>query len=212
MTSDTSSIYQNSLTSNRPAPRIDPEKKLQKQIQAVQKAIKKESQSGGKSSGILNGLKKSLRKLTAALTELEQKSKSSQVVTSSPETFSSVEKSSPQEPVQTTSPEAAEEEPPSGFREQSSDFSMPGQEKSATETTEAEVDVPIVESEITMADVSVGNGEKSQEKRESTSADHEMIDADKPPEYLPLTDECHHYTRRNQVDWDIQKQVPPLSI
>jgi len=60
--------------------------------------------------------------------------------------------------------------------------------------------------ENTMAQESFTNGEKSQEEQSSTSVDHDMTDANTHcTKIFPLTENCHHYTRRSDVDWDIQK-------
>ena len=60
--------------------------------------------------------------------------------------------------------------------------------------------------ENTMAQESFTNGEKSQEEQSSTSVDHDMTDAyTHCTKIFPLTENCHHYTRRSDVDWDIQK-------
>jgi hypothetical protein len=61
------------------------------------------------------------------------------------------------------------------------------------------------------------NRRKHHEKSEKllASEDHDM-DQDDPiiehePTFFPLTEKCHHYTRRADVDWDIQKSGSPPS-
>jgi hypothetical protein len=55
------------------------------------------------------------------------------------------------------------------------------------------------------------NRRKHDEKREKllASEDHDMGQddptAEQEPTFFPLTEKCHHYTRRADVDWDIQK-------
>ena len=61
------------------------------------------------------------------------------------------------------------------------------------------------------------NRRKHYEKSEKllVSRNHDM-DQDDPiiehePTFFPLTKKCHHYTRRTDVDWDIQKSDSPPS-
>jgi hypothetical protein len=55
------------------------------------------------------------------------------------------------------------------------------------------------------------NRRKHYEKSEKllASEDHDMNQVDPTiehePTFFPLTEKCHHYTRRADVDWDIQK-------
>lgn len=46
-------------------------------------------------------------------------------------------------------------------------------------------------------------------KRTEENEDQAMVDGDvsQKPELFPLTDDCHHYIRRKDVAWDIQKSV-----
>ena len=57
-------------------------------------------------------------------------------------------------------------------------------------------------------------GKKSgKRKRAQTEPEYEVSESYSFPTSglasnpFPLTDECHHYTQRNQVPWDIQKYV-----
>jgi hypothetical protein len=69
----------------------------------------------------------------------------------------------------------------------------------------------ISESETIMPETFPIHGGKNHKEREPVAADQMMADqmmADPETtvvDYFPLTEECHHYTRRSDVDWDIQK-------
>jgi hypothetical protein len=84
-------------------------------------------------------------------------------------------------------------------------------QKSAAEAQQTDFRVSTSEKETIMAEKSPINGEKNHEERGPASTDHDMADAETTVvDYFPLTEECHHYTRRSDVDWDIQKQVTLL--
>jgi hypothetical protein len=71
-----------------------------------------------------------------------------------------------------------------------------------------EAEVSTTEKENTMADRAIANWLNRREKRRSASVDNDMTDVHtNEDKFFPLTKDCHHYTRRADVDWDIQKYV-----
>jgi hypothetical protein len=202
---------------------IDPDKKIRKQIRIIQKAIKQESsrKPSKANSGILKGLKKTLDKLTATRTRLDQsplsQSQNSQNRSSSPEKESRVENQLCQGAIQKVTPPTPQQSP-AGIEEIQPHSDLPTVEEPSSillgtvsvqllaEAKPTQVSVLTLQSERTMAECTSSNGKKSPEKRDLASADHDMTDAETNTDtFFPLTEECHHYTRRSDVDWDIQK-------
>jgi hypothetical protein len=77
---------------------------------------------------------------------------------------------------------------------------------SLTDAQPADASVLTLENVATMVEGLLPNGEKNQEEQDSAFVDHDMTDTEATEaHYFPLTEQCHHYTRRSDVDWDIQK-------
>ena len=201
---------------------VDSDKKIRKQIRNIEKAIKEENSRPGKANaGILKGLKKALAKLTATRTLRDQsplsQSRRGWKQSSSPEKQAFVEEQLCQEPIQTATPPETQQSP-AGIKgsqlhsntptveERLSTLLAPASQQSLAESPPTDFRVSASESKTIMAERSLINGEKNHKKREPASADHNMTHAGNAVvDYFPLTEECHHYTRRSDVDWDIQK-------
>lgn len=204
--------------------RVDPDKRIKKQIRNIRKAIRQESsrKSSKANSGILRGLKKALAKLNdtrirSSYTHLSQsQSQSSRKRSCSPEKESCVEKPLFSDPIQEVVPNTTQQlltEPEkalsfsniSTIEELSPNLFTPSPQP-LVKNQPIGVSVSTIESETNMAKETSPNGQEGLEERDSASADHDMSDAESSTAaYLPLTEKCHHYTRRSDVDWDIQK-------
>jgi hypothetical protein len=203
--------------------RVGSDKKIRKQIRTIQKAIKQESsrKPSRANSGILKGLKKTLDKLTATRTRSDQsslsQSQNSQNRRSPPEKESRVENQLGQEPIQKVTPPTTQQSPPE-IEETQLHFNLPTVEEPSsillgtasvqllTGAQPTQVSVLTLQSERTMEECSSPIGKKSPGRRDPASADQDMTDAETNIDtFFPLTEECHHYTRRSDVDWDIQK-------
>jgi len=204
---------------------VDSDKRIRKQIRNIQKAIKQESsrKSSKANSGILRELKRALARLNDTRIRASQsplfqsQSQSSQKRSCSPEKESCVESPLFSVSIREVVPQTAQQlvtEPENALPfSNTSTIEAPSPSLLITpspqpllENEPIEVSVTTVESETNMAKETSSNGQESLEKRGSASADHDMSVAESStPAYLPLTEKCHHYTRRNDVDWDIQK-------
>jgi hypothetical protein len=204
---------------------VDSDKRIRKQIRNIQKAIKQESsrKSSKANSGILRGLKKALARLNdtripASQSPLFQSQpQSSQMRGCSPEKESCVEGPLFSGSIRQVVPQTAQQvltEPENALPfSNTSTIEAPSPSLLITpspqplvENEPIEVSFTTVESETNMAKETSSNGQESLEKRGSASADHDMSVAESSTAaYLPLTEKCHHYTRRSDVDWDIQK-------
>jgi hypothetical protein len=205
--------------------RVDSDRRIRKQIRNIQKAIKQESsrKSSKANSGILRGLKKALAKLNdtrigSSHSHLSQsQSQSSQKRSCSPEHESCVENPLFSDPVQEVVPHTTRQlltEPEkalsfsntSTIEELSPNSLITPSPQPLVENQPIGVSVSTIESETNMAKETSLNGQGGLGERNSASADHDMSDADSSTAaYLPLTEKCHYYTRRSDVDWDIQK-------
>lgn len=205
--------------------RVDSDKRIRKQIRNIQKAIKQESsrKSSKANSGILRGLKKALAKLNntrirSSHSHLSQsQSQSSQKRSNSPEKESCVEKPLFLDPIQEEVPHITRQlltEPEKALsfsnksttEEPSPNLFITPSTQPLVENQPIGVSVSTIETETNMAKETSPNGQEGLEERDSASADHDMSDAESnTAAYLPLTEKCHHYTRRSDVDWDIQK-------
>jgi hypothetical protein len=201
---------------------VDSDKKIRKQIRNIEKAIKEENTRPGKANaGILKGLKKALAKLNATRTLRDQSSLSQTrrgwKQSSSPEKQAFIVEQLCQEPIQTATPPETQQSPARikgsqlysntpTVEERLSTLLAPASQQSLAESQPTDFRVSTSESKTIMAESSLINGEKNHEKREPASADHNMTPAENAVvDYFPLTEECHHYTRRSDIDWDIQK-------
>jgi hypothetical protein len=225
-----SNIVASPSSHNRPTSKlahysVNLDKKIRRQIRAIQKAIKQESRRGStkSNSGILRGLKKSLRELNAARIRSDQtllsKPYNFQDPISSPESQTHTEKSACQELIQRAVPLAPHPPGTEPEESQAPSNAVATIEKSLPSLTAQVSQQPPTGPEVTGAGISTTeqentmahgatNGARSQGKRSLASADHHITDADTDEdEYFPLTKDCHHYTRRADVDWDIQKYV-----
>jgi len=172
----------------------------------------------------LRGLKKALRNLTLARTHSKQsllsKSYKGQGWISSPEGKARAGKSASQEQIQTVvtlvleqpCKELGEDQayPNTATSEETFPILIrpPVSQQSPREAEATEDWVSTTGQGNTMADGAFTNGGKSQDEWGSTSAGHNMADVDTNDDtFFPLTKDCHHYTRRADVDWDIQKYV-----
>lgn len=205
--------------------RVDSDKRIRKQIRNIQKAIKQESsrKSSKANSGILRGLKKALAKLNdtrirSSHSHLSQsQSQSSQKRSYSPEKESCIEKPLFSDPIQEEVPHITQQlltEPEKALsfsnksttEEPSPNLFITPSPQPLVENQPIGVSVSTIEAETNMAKETSPNGQEGLEERDSASADHDMSDAESnTAAYLPLTEKCHHYTRRSDVDWDIQK-------
>jgi hypothetical protein len=200
---------------------VDSDKKIRKQIWNIEKAIKEENSRPGKANaGILKGLKKALAKLTATRTLRDQsplsQSRRGWKQSSSPEKQAFVEEQLCQ-PIQTATPPETQQSPARingsqlhsntpTVEERLSTLLAPASQQSLAKSQPTDFRVSTSESKTIMAERSLIDGEKNHKKQESASADHNMTHAGNAVvDYFPLTEECHHYTRRSDVDWDIQK-------
>jgi hypothetical protein len=228
-TAHTAPSYHNSADSKPVAHRIDSNKKLKKQIRNIRTAITQEKNRPGKTNtGILKGLKKTLEKLIAARNYRNQSPISqppeNQKRSQPPHKESSARNPYQLKPNQTPASPETQPSPKDIERIQSQSSTSTNEEHlptvsaSAPQLLLAEAQPTNMgsltsESESAMSEISSFDGKKGREGRESASADLNMTDAEATvADYFPLTDECHHYTRRSDVLWDIQKYVPLSNI
>ncbi len=206
--------------------RVDSDKRIRKQIRNIQKAIKQESsrKSSKANAGILRGLlKKALAMLNntwirSSKSPLSQSQlRSSQKRSCSPEKESCVEKPLFSDPIQEVVPHTTRQlltEPEKALSSSNIStieklspnlFITPSPQPLVTNHPIG-VSVSTIESGKNMATEASPIGQEALEERDSASADHDISDVESSTAaYLPLTEECHHYTRRSDVDWDIQK-------
>ena len=201
---------------------VDSDKKNRKQIRNIEKAIEQENGRRGKANaGILKGLKKALDKLndTRALSDQSSlpQSRRSWKQSSSPEKHTYVEELLCREPAQRatsleTQPSAAgfeESQSPTSVRiieEQVATVSGPTSQQPLAGAQPTDFRVSTPESENIRGETFPKNGEKNQEEPRPAPPDHDMAGTETTVvDYFPLTEECHHYTSRSEVDWDIQK-------
>jgi hypothetical protein len=201
---------------------VDSDKKIRKQIRNIEKAIKEENSRPGKAkTGILKGLEKALAKLTATRTLRDQsplsQSRRGWKQSSSPEKQAFIEEQLCQGPIQTATPPETQQSPARikggqlysntpTVEERLSTLLAPASQQSVPGSQPTNFKVSTSESETIMAESSLINGEKNHKEREPASVDHNMTHTENAVvDYFPLTEECHHYTRRSDVDWDIQK-------
>jgi len=214
--------YQDSSYSKPVAHRIDSNKKLERQIRNVQKAIQQESSRPGKSNaGILKGLKKALEKLIATRNHQNKlplsQSPEFQNRSGSPEKKSGVKSLFQPEPIQTVAPPETQQSPQDGEVIRLQADKPINEERLATvlastprlSLADAEPTKPrdlTPENDLTMAESNASGGEKWHEGQGLALVDHDMTDAEATvANFFPLTEQCHHYVRRSDVSWDIQK-------
>jgi hypothetical protein len=173
--------------------------KNRRQIRAIQKAISQEIQGGSRKgrSRILRGLEEALKKLESDRRSVNKVASLKTQPKSCPKTHLaklplSRKSTNQRKPLQTLNQLSSKQVPEK----------IPGLADLAPSSSATIV---------TMETKKTPNGRKHDEKREKllVSEDHDMDQedptAEHEPAFFPLTEKCHHYTRRADVDWDIQK-------